>query len=128
MGGFTDPLFLLFAGTAWIGTALWTYAVTSLFIERQTPFSTRSKYNHFVEIVFQVSILPFLVIWMLLAPVVAGYGVTLITLEGIIGIVGSVIIIFFMGANMMKKEHFQIPDLDSNDTERDSSDSHQYQI
>jgi hypothetical protein len=57
---------------------------------------------------FEISVLPFIAVWLLLAPFIAGYGPMLITIEGFAGLAVSIVLILLVGANMMKEEYFQI--------------------
>jgi len=100
----------MFAVLVWVATAGWTYAIAKVLLKRTVPIESKSQLSSFTESAFQLSVLPSIVVWLGLAPFVAGFGHVVFFVEGVIGLVVSTIINFFVIVILVDEDLFLIPE------------------
>ncbi len=113
MSAFTGSQFLLFALGTWAATVVWSYGIARLLLRRATPIGSSTGLSSYTETALQLSVLPSIVIWFLVAPLVAGFGQVVLFLEGVIGLVVSAVLSFIVVTYSVREEHFAVPGQDT---------------
>lgn len=90
------PHFLFISSLAWASTGVWIFVVsTALFMYYKSRLNAK-KGSFSIPVLFELqflsSIAPFIGVWFVLSPPLQGYGQASVTLEGIVGLGGGILV------------------------------------